>query len=606
MRAKRLWWRLFISYLWVPVVVLLLVGWYGSDVVERMYEDQLKSDLEARARLCEGPVLELLARGEIAGIDTLCKALGRSSHARVTVVLPSGQVVGDSDEDPADMDNHGQRPEILTAFHGKVGHSRRYSSTEKEDRIYVAVSLSRSGAPAAVVRTSFPVTALTRTMRVVRHRIVLAAIVGVLLHGAITLAISRRMSRPLEEIKAGAERFAAGDLRHRLQVPDSVEIGALAQTMNRMAEQLDERIQTALRQQNERDAMLSSMEEGVMAIDNNGTILSVNKACAALLGEHIGKLQGRDIRETVHETHLLKFVDAALASASPVEEEIRVGRAPDRWVSARGTVLLDSHRGKIGVLIVLHDVTRLRHLEEVRRDFVANVSHELRTPITSIKGFMETLLEGALEDRENARRFLEIMARQVNRLDAIIGDLLALSRIERSAEEQWIELAAEPVQAVLQAAVETCQRKATEKRMRIEMTCPADLTAEINATLLEQAVANLLDNAFKYSNPEAAIEIHAAREGPELVICIKDHGWGIEAQYLPRLFERFYRVDKARSRELGGTGLGLAIVRHIALAHRGSVSVESTVGLGSTFCLRLPACPTSPSASSPNTLLTQN
>jgi two-component system phosphate regulon sensor histidine kinase PhoR len=265
-------------------------------------------------------------------------------------------------------------------------------------------------------------------------------------------------------------------------------------------------------------------------------------------------------------------------------------------VSAHGTALSDSQRGKIGVLIVLHDVTRLRHLEEVRCDFVANVSHELRTPITSIKGFIETLLDGALEDKDNAGRFLQIMLRQVNRLDAIISDLLALSRIEKGAEEQMIEFAPDSIGGVLRAAVEMCEKKAADKGVNIDLACPDDLVGEINAALVEQAVINLLDNAIKYSESGSAVEISAGREGTELVIRVKDRGCGIEGRHLPRLFERFYRVDKARSRELGGTGLGLAIVKHIALAHRGSVSVESTVGVGSTFTLRLPLTPPPPAS----------
>ena len=524
-------------------------------------------------------------------VDAICKELGRSSKTRITVVLPSGQVVGDSNENPRDMDNHGRRLEIFEALDGKIGRSQRYSSTEQEDRIYVAVPLMHGGKPIAVVRTALPVTALTRTLGIVRNRIITAALIGILLHAIITWVISRRMSRPLEEIKAGAERFAAGDLGHRLRVMDSVEVDTLAETMNRMAEQLDERIQTVLRQQNERDAMLSSMEEGVLAINNEGTILSLNEACATLLGEAPAKLQKRSVYEVIRKADLLQFIESALASTSPVEGEIQIRGAQDRWVSAHGTMLHDAQRGKIGVLVVLHDVTRLRHLEDVRRDFVANVSHELRTPITSIKGFLETLVDGAFEDKENAHRFLQIMLRQVNRLDAIIGDLLMLSRIERGSEEQLIELAPESVRGTLQAAIEMCEKKANGKAVRIELVCPEDLTGEINAALLEQAVVNLLDNAIKYSNSEAVIEVRAACEGAEIVIRVKDQGCGIDARHLPRLFERFYRVDKARSRELGGTGLGLAIVRHIALAHRGSVSVESTVGVGSTFCLRLPRSP---------------
>jgi two-component system phosphate regulon sensor histidine kinase PhoR len=588
MRKRRLWWRLFISYLWVPAIVLLSVGWYGSDVVWELYENHLNADLEARATLCGKPIEELLTQQKADAVDAICKELGRSTNTRITVILPSGKVIGDSDEKPQAMENHGHRSEVRKALGGEVGRSQRYSTTEREDRIYVAVPLMQNGATIAVVRTSVPLTALTRTLAMVRNRILLAALVGILLHAIITFIISRRMSRPLEEIKTGAERFAAGDLGHRLRVINSVEIGTLAETMNRMAEQLDERIQTVLRQQNEREAMLSSMEEGVLAINNEGTILSLNQACATLVGEEPMKLQGRGVYEVVRKADLLNFIESALASTSPVEGEIQIRGMKDRWVSAHGTALHDSQRGKIGVLIVLHDITRLRHLEEVRRDFVANVSHELRTPITSIKGFIETLVDGAYEDKENAHRFLQIMLRQVNRLDAIIGDLLMLSRIERGSEEQRIELASESIRGVLQAALEMCEKKANDKTVKIDLNCAEDLTAVINAALLEQAVVNLLDNAIKYSNPGAVIEVYAACEDAELVIRVKDQGCGIDAKHLPRLFERFYRVDKARSRELGGTGLGLAIVRHIALAHRGSVSVESAVGVGSTFCLRLP------------------
>ncbi len=588
MVKRRLWWRLFLSFLWVPIFALLLTGLYGSHVIRQLYLDHMYGDLEARALLCGKSVDELLVHGQTSHVDPLCKELGRLGSARVTVILPSGKVIGDSDENPADMDNHGERPEIREALDGRVGRQQRYSSTEQEERIYVAIPVMHEGAPIGVVRASVPLTALTRALATVRDRIIIALLIAIALHAVTTLLISRRMSRPLEEIKAGAEQFATGDLRHRLRVADSAEIGALANAMNHMAEQLDERIQTVLRQQNEREAMLSSMEEGVLAISSTGTILNLNQACAALLGEDAANLQGRRVYETIRKADLLKFIDLALASTSPIEDEIQIRGPQDRWVSAHGTALHDAQRGKIGVLIVLHDVTRLRHLEDVRRDFVANVSHELRTPITSIKGFIETLVDGAFDDKENAHRFLQITLRQVNRLDAIISDLLMLSRIERGSEGNTIEVAPESIRGALRAAIEMCEKKASQKSVTIELACEEDLTAEINVALLEQAVVNLLDNAIKYSNPEGVIEVRAAAEGDDLAIRVKDQGCGIEPQHLPRLFERFYRVDKARSRELGGTGLGLAIVRHIALAHHGSVHVESTVGVGSTFCLRLP------------------
>jgi two-component system phosphate regulon sensor histidine kinase PhoR len=590
MNHQPLWQRLFLAYLWVPIVVLVLIGLYGSETVRSLFQEQLKSDLEARARLAADPITPLLERNDCAKIDALCKKLGHATDMRITVVLASGKVVGDSHENPRELDNHKNRAEIQEAWQDGVGSAIRFSSTESQDRIYVAVLITVTGESKAIVRTSLPLTQLTRSLATVRNRLIVAGVLGILVQAIISLAISRWLSRPMEHIRDGAERFAAGDLHHRLPLEGSSEVAAVSDALNRMAAELDERIQTVLRQQNEREAMLSSMEEGVLAIDNEGRILSLNTTCAGLLGGESDRLQGHTVYEVIRKADLLQFVEEALASPTALDGEIALrGGEQNRWVNAHSTTLHDPQRNKIGVLIVLHDVTRVRHLEEIRRDFVANVSHELRTPITSIKGFIETLMDGALDDRDHAEHFLQIMHRQVNRLDAIITDLLVLSRIERSSEEQLVERSQEPIFAVLQAAVEMCNRRATEKGIEIEVMCPADLSGNINAPLLEQAVINLLDNAIKYSGPGSTTTIEARCESNELVLRVTDQGCGIEARHLPRLFERFYRVDKARSRELGGTGLGLAIVRHITLAHRGTVSVESTVGVGSVFTIRLPA-----------------
>jgi two-component system phosphate regulon sensor histidine kinase PhoR len=277
-----------------------------------------------------------------------------------------------------------------------------------------------------------------------------------------------------------------------------------------------------------------------------------------------------------------------------VEDDILVRGEEDRLLNLYGTALYDAANQKMGTLIVLRDVTRLRRLENVRRDFVANVSHELKTPITSIKGFVETLMDGAYDDREDADRFLEIIARQVNRLDTIIEDLLTLSRLEKGTEDQTTGLVSESVRDVLQASIQMCEKKASDKNIDVQLECPNDLTAPMNGHLLEQAIVNLVDNAVKYSEPGGKVHVSANQDGDNLVIRVQDWGCGIARKHLPRLFERFYRVDKARSRELGGTGLGLAIVRHIALVHRGSVSVESEVGAGTTVSFTFPAfCPDS-------------
>ena len=288
---------------------------------------------------------------------------------------------------------------------------------------------------------------------------------------------------------------------------------------------------------------------------------------------------------------LHQIVLDALSSDKPVEGEIILRNHSDRYIQTHGSALRDSEGKNVGVVVVLNDTTHLRRLEKLRSDFVANVSHELKTPITSIKGFVETLQEGAINDPEDAVRFLGIVAKQTDRLNAIIEDLLSLSRIEQDSGNAKIPLNMTAIENVLQLAVEVCGDKAKSKQIRLELNCPKELIAKINAPLLEQAIVNLVDNAIKYSDPGREIHIEAAKNHSEVFIRVRDEGCGIAEDHLDRIFERFYRVDKARSRDMGGTGLGLSIVKHIAKTHQGNVTVESTPQVGSTFTLHLPYLP---------------
>jgi two-component system phosphate regulon sensor histidine kinase PhoR len=405
----------------------------------------------------------------------------------------------------------------------------------------------------------------------------------------LSLGFSWKISRPLEFLRLGAERFARGDLIHRLAVPASREITGLAESMNKMAAQLDERIRTIIAQKNEQQAVLSSMIEGVIAVSADGRVMSLNNAAAAILQESVENAEGRTVEEVIRNTELQQFVQRALDSEQPVESQIILheNRRSEQFLQVHGTMLADDKGRKIGVLVVMNDMTHIRRLEQVRRDFVANVSHELKTPVTSIKGFIETLLDGAMEKAEDGRRFLEIIARQTDRLNSIIDDLLTLSRVEQQSGGQ-MSTESIRLKPILTAAVSLCEIKARQREMSIQIECDEALTVAANASLLEQAVVNLVDNAVKYSDPGGDVRIEGLRNENEMQIRVRDHGCGIGREHLPRLFERFYRVDKARSRKLGGTGLGLAIVKHIAQSHKGRVSVNSTLGKGSTFVIHLP------------------
>lgn len=588
MRPRRLIWQLFPSFLLVTVLALAAVSWYVSDSLNEFYLLQTARDLEARARLVAQQVSGRSTETEMPYFDRLSKELGRRIGTRITLILSSGRVVGDSAEEPDRMENHADRPEVATALAGRVGRSVRFSHTLQKKMMYVAVPVESRGVRA--VRVALPLDAIDTALWNVYRRIALGGLGVAVLAGALSFLVGMRISRPLEKMRRGARRFAEGDLQERLTVSGSEEICALAEAMNVMAGQLDERMRLVVAQRNEKEAMLASMVEGVVAVDTDERILRLNAAAGRLLGVTPEEAEGRCIQEVIRKFDMQRFITRALESPLPLEGDIVLhGPEEDRFLQAHGTPLRDAGGRNIGALIVLNDVTRLHRLERVRRDFVANVSHELKTPITAIKGFIETLRDGAIDDPEAGRRFLEIVARQADRLNAIIEDLLDLARIELGVERREIPLQPAALEEVLRGAVHATVMQAAARNIRIDLDCPPGLQARINPPLLEQAVVNLIDNAVKYSPSGGRVLVAAEQAGGEIVIRVQDWGSGIERHHLPRLFERFYRVDKARSRKEGGTGLGLAIVKHISQAHGGRVVVQSTPGQGSIFTLHLPA-----------------
>jgi two-component system phosphate regulon sensor histidine kinase PhoR len=407
----------------------------------------------------------------------------------------------------------------------------------------------------------------------------------------VTFAISRQYGRKMQELKQGAARLAEGELAHRLAIPDSEELAGLAESLNRMAAQLESRLQTVVSQRNQLETVLSSMLEGVIAVSRDERILSVNQAAARWFDLDPEKVRDRSLPEAIRTLAIQKFVKRSLTSRTPVEDDVTVYRNGERILNIKSAPLLDVGPEPIGMLLVFSDVTQLRRLEDMRREFVANVSHEIKTPLTAIKGFVETLHHNIVDTPEEARRFLGIISKHVERLNTIIEDLLMLSRIENEGERGDIRRENTRLHDILCDAAQICRPQADEKRIRIEIAGDEELAAMVDPVLLEQAVVNLLDNAVKYSNPEKPVRVLARTADHEIQIQVQDHGIGIEKKHLPRLFERFYRVDKARSRALGGTGLGLAIVKHIAQAHGGHVAVESRPGEGSRFTIHLPRDP---------------
>jgi two-component system phosphate regulon sensor histidine kinase PhoR len=590
-KRKKFIWRLFFSYIFIAIGALLVAGWYFVHSLDAFLHNLVVVELSERARLLQNQVLPHLEPLDPGTVDAICKQSGKASETRFTVILTSGVVIGDTWETPQNMDNHAGRPEISGALANGQATSKRFSTTLQQNIIYVAIAVRKESQPIGVVRAAIPLARMEAQLARIRAEFWGIGGIVALLSLGVTFAISRQYGLKMQELKQSAARLAEGELAHRLAIPDSDELAGLAESLNRMAAQLESRMQTVVSQRNQMEAVLSSMLEGVIAVSRNERILSINPAAARWFDLDPEKVRDRSIPEAIRNLAIQKFVTRSLKSRVPVEDDVTVYRNGERILNIKSAPLLDVGPEPIGILIVFNDVTQLRRLEDMRREFVANVSHEIKTPLTAIKGFVETLHHNIVETPEEARRFLAIIARHVDRLNTIIEDLLMLSRIENEGERGAIQRETTRLRDIFQNAVQICRPQADEKRTRIELAGDEELEAMVDPVLIEQAVVNLLDNAVKYTDSKKTVRVLAQAVDNEIQIQVQDQGIGIEEKHLPRLFERFYRVDKARSRAQGGTGLGLAIVKHIAQAHGGHVTVESRLGEGSRFTLHLPRSP---------------
>jgi len=582
-------WQLYPSYLLIILISMTAIGWYSINSLKTFFLDQTVIYLKDQGHLLEHEIFQYLTPLNSKYIDTICKSIGRDSSIRVSVILPNGDVIGDSEKNPSIMDNHSDRPEIIKASGGNSGSSIRYSRTIKKNMMYVAIPLKKNNKTIAIIRTSIPLTFIDNKLKSIEFQIFIGGLIIALLASVISLYISRRISRPIEEMKIGAEQFAKGNLSFKLHAPNTKELASLCEAMNQMAVHLQNRIKTVLHQQNEIESILSSMIEGVIAVDKEARILNINNSAVNMINKASKSIDyiGKSIQEKIRNISVYEFVKETLENKKIMQGDVEFNINGKQIINICSTPLSDSMKIPIGALIVLNDVTQLRHLENIRKDFVANVSHEIRTPLTTINGFVETLLSGAMKNPDENERFLKIIDKHVKRLTAIIEDLLQLAKIEQNGANKTITRENGDIRDMIISAVQVCELKAHDKNITINVLCDENFSYNLNIPLIEQAVVNLLDNAIKYSEKNSKIDIQAKLESNNLMISIKDYGTGIPKEHLSRLFERFYRVDKARSRKLGGTGLGLAIVKHIVQAHEGSVNVESFPGKGSNFIIKI-------------------
>jgi two-component system phosphate regulon sensor histidine kinase PhoR len=577
-----------LPYLLLILASVSMVSWFGLRTYRDINLKQLKSGLESNANIMRHSLPLDLSISNRDSVETLCVETGHSGGIRVTVILPDGTVLGESERNPEQMDDHRSRPEIMAALQGNIGSSDRYSNTLHTQMHYTAVPVIRDGKVIAIVRTAVSADSVDEAMNRMYVRVGTAGLLIVLLAALLSYFIARRLQRMLQQMRSGAERFAKSDLQSHLAVPDVEELAALSRAMNEMAAQLDTRIRSEVNQREEQEAVLTGMVEGVLALDLDERIIMANEAAAKMLDFRAENAKGRFVQEIIRNAEVQQFMKRAMDKhPEHLADFISIDNG-NRILQASASVICDSLRNPRGTVVVFNDITRMRKLEMTRREFVANVSHELKTPITSIKGYVETLRDSGPMSNEERERFLEIIAKKADQLTAVIDDLLALARIERETDADLISKERCEISDILKSATLMCENAAHERGQKISLNCPDDLSAIVNSRLIEQAIINLIDNAVKYGKVGGMIEVSAARENNSIVIRVKDDGPGISSEHFPRLFERFYRVDLSRSRAFGGTGLGLAIVKHIALAHGGTATVESTVGKGSGFEIRVP------------------
>lgn len=587
MRA-RLFWKLGLTFLALLVGALIAVDFYSARVLR---SDAIRTAGSQLASLLNIAQERMPPVDDLAQVRSWTQWMARSG-ARVTVIDNTGRVLADSAHDPETMENHSTRPEVQQAFAAGEGQSVRLSATVDSDLVYRARRYQPPSGPPIVLRMALPLAQIDLSQKELRQRLVAASLVILALGGVVSLLFSRVFAARVERLKDFSRRVAAGDFRPLPAENPRDELSDLALALNNTAAQMDETIRSLGGERNRSSAILRSMVEGVAVIDAQQRLVFCNRAFSEILSLDSAGSEGHPVIEVVRNSELLGLIRRALQGEEGLQSNIAMGIVQQRSFSVTAAPVKPLEASPAaekpsGAVVVLHDVSELRRLERVRQDFVANVSHEFKTPLTAIQGFAETLLAGALEDPQNNRRFLEIMRSHAARLARLTDDLLKLARIEAGK----LEVAFQPVSVaeLLESCSATTVLKASRKQISFTVKVPPGLPSVLgDPGLLHDLLQNLLDNAIQYTPEGGQIDVSATAEAREAVITVTDTGIGIPLADQERIFERFYRVDAARSREAGGTGLGLSIAKHIVEAHGGRLWVESAVGRGSKFFVAIP------------------
>lgn len=566
------------------VVLGLVVAGFAAD--RSLRSDQLsrvESSLQERARLVVDQLRGVsFDSNNRTALDSIADRLGDAGRMRLSLIAVDGTIVGDSEiarELLPVVENHAGRPEVQQALAGKLGSATRISETIGRELLYVAIPMEDQG----VVRVAVALSVLESARADLRERLVVAGVLGLLFAVALSYWITRLSLRPIQEVRRVAEAIARGELHERPPLSAGDELSEISSAIRDIASQLQSRLEEATREKEQLRAVLESMVEGVLVVDAGGVVLLANSRFREFYDVDT-EITGRLLLEKIRDPDLDSLLREVLDSDSIVSTTLVLGEPP-RTFRVHAARFPRGEVPRAGSVAVYHDISELERLEEVRRDFVANASHELRTPLTAIQGFVETLLETELPE-DKKRSYLEIIDRHARRLGEIVRDLLALSTVETG---KWrVEPSLIDAAEIARVVVRGFEPRAEKQDLRIRCEVEGDSTVFADPRILEQILTNLLDNAVKYTEPGGDVEARIIESKNRVLVMVRDSGIGIPVEDRSRIFERFYRVDKARARSAGGTGLGLSIVRHLVQRLGGEISVESRLGEGTTFSFSLP------------------
>ncbi len=574
--------RFFITNLIIVFIVVFFFLWFFNVSFSSFYYDEKENDLKARAKLISS-FLKSYSGIKSLDLSIECKKFKDDTNTRYTIIDLDGKVLGDSDEDITFMDNHINRPEIEQAISGIIGTSIRYSNTLKTEMLYLAINESIDN-DVYIIRASVPIGSLQKNIIKFNFQIIVASIFIIIVTLLISLLVSRKIVNPIEKMVVNAKLFAKGDFTNRILPSNTFEINSLSKSLNLMAKQLDERIKLITLQKNESDLILSSMSEGIIATNEINKIIKANYNFREVFNLE-GRVIGKDILKIINNNDFLMFYNKLIKHRTSKKIELTIDNINNRTILLYGTKLKNEDGDYIGNVIILNDITKIRSLEKVRKEFVANVSHELKTPLTALKGYVETLKE--VDNEKDSKYFLEILDNHTTRMNLIINDLLELSKLEE-AEKSSLEIENIDIHNLVNESINECQYALNKKNIQIFYDFVDEIYFSLNKRLIQEALVNIIHNAIQYSSSDTDIYIKSYIEKNKLYISVKDQGIGIDTIEKEKIFNRFYCVDRSHSKKTGGTGLGLAIVKHIINLHGGIVKVDSEVGKGSEFIFILP------------------